>query len=151
MSQDALFRNQSLNARRKTAAVSLCASLIEARRRLVLSQSMHSWTLLVPFLISPNSPTPHFHRLSLRCFFLINIRCRVVTAGQFRDIQQRMSAMALQVNPAFAPELLNGAQHWCAHNQDFSAFFSMPHNPGVLLLSLTSTSRASSRDISVNK
>jgi hypothetical protein len=43
--QDALFRNQSFNARRKAAAVSLCASLSEVRRRLVMSQAMHSWTL----------------------------------------------------------------------------------------------------------
>ena len=43
--QDALFRNQSFNARRKAAAVSLCASLNEVRRRLVMSQAMHSWTL----------------------------------------------------------------------------------------------------------
>jgi hypothetical protein len=38
-------QTQSFNARRKAAAVSLCISLAEVRRRLVLSQAMHIWTL----------------------------------------------------------------------------------------------------------
>jgi hypothetical protein len=56
----------------------------------------------------------HCHPFYDHCLvdFWTNNHRRHVTAGQFRDIQQKMTAMAIQSNSAFTPAIPTAAQAW---------------------------------------
>ncbi len=134
--QDALFRNQSFNARRKTATLSLCSSLIEVRRRLVLSRAMHSWTLLVPFLTVSSLFLCDCSRLII---FGPTIMAGMLLQANFEIFSKKCKRWHFKpvphAHPRFQPEHRLGipscgyfmiALAWCCSLQSHVFFFRTP-------------------------